>query len=463
MLSKSLIFSSIVFLANSSFVNDTHKIFYQQTLKLLSSTPDEQNIINTFIDKKNTIWIVTETAIFYKTIKSNNFISANLDGVFNQNEIEYIKFVNINYSNIANFYFYVPQLNHDSGVAYKFFEVKYESDSPSIIQHTSADANKGAISAIWADDRGILIASYNKTDNHSHLLQASLDNVDAVNEYPAQPSASALNDNRLVLSILRTDKNDLGKNTIALNLSNANPYQQKVAFDVNPSYLVATNTQGTNFIYTDYLFEFGPPIAFYDYVIAKNPDGSNAYFFSGAASGPILYGLMKITITDNSFKYNPAIDPALNNIQTKNVVSIDDNLFIFSKSSLTNNYTHYDVYTSNTVISDIFILNPFLGLSDPKGSNANLKDFIDSSKQLEQDSNNTFINMPSLAVSGKTLMIGAGKNLYYLGEWNTDPIPDPVIPKSSNNTLIIVLAITLPVILIMTFAGGFYFYKKRKK
>lgn len=92
----------------TNILTNSDKPFYGQEIKTIATTPDNQNIINTFIDNKNTVWISTKSGdVYYKLSKKNIFqkLEVNLNNLTNNDENANIIFVKTNYSNTNTFYF----------------------------------------------------------------------------------------------------------------------------------------------------------------------------------------------------------------------------------------------------------------------------------------------------------------------------------------------------------------------
>lgn len=464
-----------LFLTNT-LVQETNKPFHQQTIESVASTPDDAKIINTFVDNRNTVWIVTENnLIYYKLVNEKTFHAIDYDfssKIKNSGEFVF-DFVKINYEKSDTFFIYSRNLS-DSGSSNAIYEIYYENNQIGVRGIDVYDKINN-ITSFWADDRGILIAGEDIASGLQTVYSATLEELDNLTKI-SQPDSSVFANSRKITSIFRADKNSDLKNMIVLATSSVEPFVDEVDFSAAQStILTATSLDGKVFNkIIDTMPVLGAQAIFTDTVISKYADtGKTAYLMTGtsgtlSATFNSSYAIGIDVGSDNKFTYFRTWKDDVEPSQTKKMVSQDSYVFTFSKNPFTSTYRPFisSFYLPSTAKSGEFVgfSSAPNDISDPNNLNVNQNVLQNQLSYLAASGETSFFYMPSMAINNLgDLYIGIGNEMLMLEHVDhANPGPDSENSNALSTKMLLIIVGSAGGVLILG-SLTFYLIKKNKK
>lgn len=460
----------------TSTVQDSSKPFFEQSVKKLIETPDNSFITNAFVDLKNTLWVSTNNnSIYYKTEKASKFTKLNLSFSQNLNSVNILfNFVKTYYTQDPTFYFYVSAVANPD-IKAPVTKVSYEKDTPVITNYDLTQQNIASVNSMWADNRGVIIAGTTADKNQQQLFTSSSSDLTQLAVTAVQPDSSVYDKKRVVTTLFRADHNSNLQDMIVISTSTVNPYAEQVNFDPShPALLTGTTLDGSVF---NKISIMDPNDIFNNVVISQYQDtGKTAYLLTGCSwalsnhkTPNYYYPSYSVTIdydqTNKSMNYFVTWNTEKENEQTKQLVSIDDYIFVISK------HPSFQKYNTDEIRS--FTLpkpaGPQIGnatdpisISDENNLKVNQKFFTEKMTDLENKGSNLFYTMPTMGVDTfKNLYIGVENTVMVIGEVNLPPdSADDNVGKTG-----LILGIIGGVVGFGLIAGGagWYFFKKKRK
>lgn len=451
---SSLILTSLI--TNPSLLNSAP--LYAQTIKTALTTPNNENISNTFVDQNKTIWVTTKDKIFYRLAGASSFQALNASLSTGQ-EI-YSVFVKTNYSSDATFYIYQPSFSTITNPA-KVLKISYQKNTP-VATVYDLSAKLKTISCMWADDRGILVAGKSSSSDQQILLNnASADLTNLKDDL--QPPIIVFDKNRAVTSMFRAQKDSDLKDMIVLATSSVNPNAPTISFSpTDATILSGTDLDGKVFNNTvDTASVLGAGTVFNNIVISHY--GSNnkpAYLLTGAANGAnnTCYAIDIFLDAQKPIEFTYAKTfntPGYYGWQTKNMTSISNYIFVIGKNYDSLFYSNFYGFDLGSPGNASFLKE----VSNADFLNINEKDFLSKCRDLEKKTTNVFYDMPSSAADDNgNFFISVGNTLMYMGE-----LPAASQNSDKSNTGLVIGLVVGAVALVGIGAGlGWYFYKKPK-
>lgn len=435
-------------------------------------TPSQENISRTFVDARNTVWISTKDAIFYKLATENNFqqlaLPKNLltrltsSNFHNESTAPMINFVKTNYSQDPTFYIYFSCLGL-VGFSAPIIKINYQNNQLSVTLY-DLSSKISDITSLWADDRGLLVAGIDKISLTPTLYKSDASDLNSLTK-TVQPTSQAFANYRWVSTMFRADKNSELKNTIVIATSDVNPNAEIISFDEAQGTLIsATDLEGSSFTQLiDTKYKFGSGMAFNDVLISKYPETKKtAYIMTGASDGLENSTSAVDIYLDPNNKTSLAIENTwAENLhapfQTKSFASVNDYVFMFAKDAFSTSYTELQTFKLSRQAN---ATTPEQA-ANPDVLNIKNGDFDNELDRLEASTSEPFYYMPTFATDNSgNLIFGVGDVLMYLGS-----LPSPIVDnKANNNNLTLILAITGTVVGVAG-VGSFttwYFLKKQK-
>lgn len=455
---------------SGSAFNAASKPFYGQTIKNLITTQDKENITNTFVDAKNTLWISTKDDIYYKTQGSNEFKLLILSSSFLQknpaaNQKPFTVFVKTNYSNSSTFYIYQSGFGLDS-CAGRILIISYDKSTP-VASINDFSYKLKNITAMWADDRGVLVAA-SDLSNTPTIYAASASDLSDLNKMSSQPNPAVYANKRLSTALFRSKSDTPLQNMIIVASSPVNPYAANITFDSTYGTILAgTDLAGNTFNnYIDTTPTIGTANVFSNVIVSTYSDyGTPAYILTGASAAD--YSTFKTTYSLDIF-----LDPQnrqtfsfssswKNNVQlsmqTKNMAPAGSYVFFSGKNPFSSYYYPY-IY-SYQITTPNYAIQP-QSVDDEKFLNINETAFQANVKDLQDNLSDadSYYYLPSFASdTDGTLYIGVGSYVMYLSENQSKN-------DSSSKLMGIVFGIVGAVVAagLLSTAGIWYYLKKRK-
>lgn len=448
------------------------KPFLSQTIQTSIKTPNQENITNTFIDNKNTIWVSTKDAIFYKLATSNAFIALKTNLSTSENAANARTFfVKTHYSDAFTFYIYKSA----SGMGdfnSPILKITYKKNSPLVTSYDLSSKIKN-ITSVWADDRGILVAGTDVASKQNSLFRTETQDLNTLQK-TSQPDEKAFAKNRVITTMFRADKNSDLQNMIVVATSSLNPLADNVSFTPQDSTILSgTDLSGQTFNNTiDTIDAIGAENVYGTVVISKYTDNKTAYLMMGSANPSDTKTSMAIDIVVDeknpqtfTFKrtWNSASQPIFN--QIKSAASINNYVFFnLRPSASTNSITNDNAYSLFTPLEGFTLNTPgnagqFDLASDKDFLNVNDKDYVSNLSKLINSSSDPFNEMPSCTSDAANLFMGVGDTLMYLGQ-----LPHSIPGDDSSLSSGAIAGIVIGCLGLAGIAGAsaWYFVKKKK-
>lgn len=458
------------FFVSSSALADNQKNFHGQTVESLATTIENENITNTFVDAKNTVWVSTSTGkIEYKLGSEKEFKAIDLGFEQKNTNAKNINFcfVNTNYTNDATFYIFQNSIgNADASSA--IIKISYNANTP--VAETYNPKSFNQITAMWADDRGILVAATDTTSKAVTLYASADANLSNLTK-TIQPDAQVFSNQHVVTTMFRADKNSDLKNMIVLATSSVNPFEETLIFNQPyATFLTGTDLDGTKFTKIwDTKTYLNTAAVFSNTVITKYEDTQKtAYLMTGSAGNLKTESTQPSYVidigigSDNNLTYYRNWNYEEDNCQTKNMVAIGSDVFMTAKDPIYQKYQSLTVKTFSEpkTPEDVsaYATKP-VEISDKSSFAVNDENYQNKVKEIQDAGQNLYYYMPSLAADSLgNLYMGAADTVYWL---HAPSQPSPNNKTSSSLVIGIVLG---SLGLCAVGAGiGYYFFKKRKK